>query len=68
MAKKTTFEDKLKRLEQIVELLDKGDISLEEMLSNYEEGMKLTTELRSYLNEAELRIINVTRKSEDSEE
>lgn len=66
MAKKQSFEEKLKRLEEIVEILDLGDIPLEEMLKNYEEGMALTTELRKYLNEAELRIINVTKKDDDN--
>jgi exodeoxyribonuclease VII small subunit len=66
MAKKQTFEEKLKRLEEIVEILDLGDIPLEEMLKNYEEGMALTTELRKYLNEAELRIVNVTKKDDDN--
>lgn len=65
MAKKQAFEEKLKRLEEIVELLDSGDIPLEDMLKNFEEGMGLTNELRKYLNEAELRIINVTKKDEE---
>ena len=67
MAKKQSFEEKLKRLEEIVELLDMGEIPLEEMLKNYEEGIALTKELRKYLNEAEIRIINVTNKDEINE-
>lgn len=62
MAKKQTFEEKLQRLEEIVELLDSGDVPLEEMLKSYEEGIGLTGELRKYLNEAELRIINVQKR------
>ena len=35
------FEEALKKLEAIVGKLESGDISLEESLSKYEEGVKL---------------------------
>ena len=42
MAKKEKpFEQQLEELEEIVEVLDSGEISLEKMLKKYEEGMKL---------------------------
>jgi len=36
------FEDALKKLENIVAKLEKGDLSLDESLSVYEEGIKLS--------------------------
>lgn len=57
----STFEDKLKRLQEIVNLLDSTSVSLETALSLYEEGMKLTIELKKILDEAELKIINLNQ-------
>ncbi len=54
-----TFEAKLKRLEEIVNILDEGIISLEESINLYKEGMELTIELKRFLNQAELTIINL---------
>jgi exodeoxyribonuclease VII small subunit len=64
MAKKTaadsaalpSFEEALKRLESIVEELEGGELSLEESISRYEEGMKLSRALTQKLDEAEKRI------------
>ncbi|MGI6485761.1 MAG: exodeoxyribonuclease VII small subunit [Tepidanaerobacteraceae bacterium] len=36
------FEDAIKRLEEITEKLEQGDLTLEKALSLYEEGIKLT--------------------------
>lgn len=36
------FEEALKRLEEIAGILEKGDTSLDETLSLFEEGMKLS--------------------------
>jgi exodeoxyribonuclease VII small subunit len=64
---KDSFENKLKRLEEIIDALDKGDESIDKMLDLYEEGTKLASELKEFLNEAELRIINLgnSKKLED---
>jgi exodeoxyribonuclease VII small subunit len=50
------FEDCLKRLEEIVERLEKGDLSLEESLALFEEGMKLSNACRGELDQAEGKI------------
>ncbi len=65
------FEDKLKRLESIVQLLDNRETSIEEMLILYEEGIKLVSECRKFLEEAEQKIIDITNlesQTSDSEE
>ena len=65
MAKKKTFEEQFSRLEEIVDVLDAGDTALEEMIKEYEEGMKLAKNLRDFLNKAEQKIIDVSEKNEE---
>ncbi len=50
------FEDALKRLEEIVSRLEKGELALEESLALYEEGIKLSRLCHAKLEEAESRI------------
>ena len=42
MAKKTTFEDALKKLEKIVTKLEEGNLPLEESVKLFEEGQRLS--------------------------
>ena len=51
-----TFEVALKRLEEIVHLLEEGDIGLDESLERYEEGVKLLRQSYELLQRAERRI------------
>ena len=62
--KSKPFEEQLKRLVEIVETLDAGDAPIEELLKHFEEGMELVKELRNYLNNAELKVIEITKKLE----
>lgn len=50
------FEKKLKRLEEIVHKMEKGDLSLEESLKVFEEGVKLSRECNAKLGEAEAQV------------
>ena len=50
------FEDKLKRLEEIVHLLEDEKTPLEEALKLFEEGNALFKELKAYLKKAEEKI------------
>lgn len=54
--KKPTFETQLKDLETIVSQLEEGDLSLEESLKLFEDGVKLSRECQERLNQAERRI------------
>lgn len=54
--KKQTFETSLKDLERIVSKLEDGDLSLEESLKLFEDGVKLSRECQERLNQAERRI------------
>ena len=50
------FEKKLGRLETIVQKMEKGDLSLEDSLKLFEEGVKLSRECHQNLNEAEVKV------------
>ena len=50
------FEDALKRLEEIVHLLEEGEIGLSEALTRYEEGVGLLRQSYDLLQHAERRI------------
>ncbi len=57
MAKKEqTFETSLAALEKIVTQLEEGDLSLEESLKLFEDGVKLSRECQERLESAERRI------------
>jgi exodeoxyribonuclease VII small subunit len=51
-----TFEQSLKRLEEIVHALEEGELGLNEALERYEEGVKLLRQSYELLNRAERRI------------
>ena len=51
-----SFEDAMKRLEEIVEELEGGELSLDDSIARYEEGVALSRRLTQQLDEAEKRI------------
>ena len=53
---KERFEDALNKLEKIVSQLEEGDISLEESLKLFEEGIRLSRFCNQKLDEAEKRV------------
>ena len=52
----TLFEDSLKGLAEIVEQLEQGDISLEDSLKSFEQGVNLTRTCQKALQEAEQKV------------
>ncbi|NLW25170.1 MAG: exodeoxyribonuclease VII small subunit [Clostridia bacterium] len=56
MEKKLTYEEAVAKLEQIVEQLEQGEISLEKSVELFTEGMNLIKTCNLYLNEAESKI------------
>ena len=58
MARKniTQFEETLAALETLVLQLEKGDLSLEESLKSFEQGVKLTRACQTALQEAEQKV------------
>lgn len=57
--KKESFEDKLSRLEKIVEELERGGLDLERAMQLFREGTQLVNELSEMLREAELEVENM---------
>ncbi len=53
---KKSFEDRLNALNGIVTRMEAGEMSLQDSLAAYEEGMKLTRALNDELNQAEKRM------------
>ena len=50
------FEKKLARLEDIVAKMESGDLTLEDSLKFFEEGVKLSRECNTQLTEAEQKV------------
>lgn len=53
---KDKFEDNLSRLEEIVRKMESGDLSLEDSLKAFEEGIKLSRLCAKKLDESERRV------------
>lgn len=60
------FEDALKKLEKIVEDLEKGDLTLDEALKKYQEGIELSRACSQRLESAKKKI-DVLVKNKKSE-
>ncbi len=56
MKKDETFENAMKRLEEIVSLLEAGKLPLEESLSAFEEGVALVKQCNEKLTAAEQKV------------
>ncbi len=66
MAKKTkSFEESLRRLQEISEILESDEASLEESIKLYEEGIKLSKNCYELLNKAELKVEELNKQLED---
>ena len=61
-----TFEDLMGQLENCVEQLEKGGISLEGAAEIYEKGMTLAAEASKRLSEADLKITSIQEKYEQA--
>ncbi|HUV80704.1 MAG TPA: exodeoxyribonuclease VII small subunit [Candidatus Bathyarchaeia archaeon] len=57
-----TFEDAMKRLEEIVETLGEGNLSLEDSLKMFQEGMELCKICNKKLDEAEYKVEKLMEK------
>jgi exodeoxyribonuclease VII small subunit len=62
---KNSFESKLNRLDEISSFLEKDDIGLEEAINLFEEGIELSRNCISILNEAELKITQLKKSLDE---
>ncbi len=70
VAKKESFEDKIKKLELIVSELENGEVDLDSAIDKYTEAMKLSKECSDKLTEVTEKvnkILNENGKLEDFE-
>ena len=56
VSKKKTYEQNIKRLEEIAEKIEEGDLDLDKTVALYEEGSLLAKECHAFLNQTELKI------------
>lgn len=62
----SSFEDSLKKLEDIVAQMERGDLPLEESVKLFEEGTRLSAECRRQLDEAEGKIEMLVKQRDGS--
>lgn len=62
--KELNFEETMENLEKIVQELEKGDLNLDDSISKFEEGMKLSKSASKYLEEAEKKITMLVTNEE----
>jgi exodeoxyribonuclease VII small subunit len=64
MPKKNNFENALKRLEEIIQRLESGELSLDESLKLFEEGIELSRLCTKKLSEAESKVEKLIKSGE----
>ena len=62
--KNPSFEENMKRLEQIVRTMEKGEVPLEDSLKLFQEGTELVRKCGKLLDEAQLQIKKIVADSE----
>ena len=69
MEKDLNFEQSIEELEKIAKELESGELSLDDSIKKFEDGMKLSKKCTEYLENAEKRInILIEKDGELSEE
>lgn len=64
MSEDINFEDNMKKLEQIANELEKGDLDLDTSVKKFEEGMKISKQCSDMLQEAEKKITMLIKNSD----
>lgn len=64
--KAKTFEQSMERLEQIVQAMEEGDISLEKSMKLFQEGTELVRSCEKLLDEAQLQVKKIMAASDGS--
>ena len=65
MSEKLNFEEAMKNLEIIATELEKGNLNLDESVSKFEEGMKLSKSCSKMLEDAEKKITILIQKEDE---
>ena len=60
---KPTFESSMQRLDQIVDLMEKNQCTLDESIALFEEGLKLSSQLSAQLKHYEEKVSQLLKES-----
>lgn len=63
-----SFEEQMENLEKIVGELEKGDFNLDDSVSKFEEGIKISKECNKILEQAEKKITILMNQNGEIEE
>ena len=63
-----SFEENMEELEKVVAELEKGDLNLDDSVSRFEQGIKISKECRKILEEAEKKITILVKKDDEMKE
>ena len=67
-SKSQSFESSVARLDEIVEKMERGDVPLEDALKLFEEGTQLVASCTKLLDEAELKVVQLTKSADGTPE
>ena len=65
---KANFEDNMENLEKIVTELEKGELNLDDSISKFEEGIKISKQCNTILEDSEKKITILLEKDGNIEE
>lgn len=57
------FEEKIKKIEELVSMLESNEEPLENQLKYYEEAMKLSADCKKFLEKAEQKVIDISENN-----
>ena len=63
MAREKKFEDKIKELEKIINILESGEVSLDESIKKYTKAMQLVKECDSELKDIETKVNKIVSEN-----
>ena len=63
---KMTFEDAMIELENLVDSLDKGDVSLDEAIAAYDRGSQLKDHCQKKLSEAKMKVETIQSSGDNN--
>ena len=67
MSEKPTFEQSMDRLDQIVSLLERNEIALEQAIGLFEEGLNLVQDLDTQLQGYENKVLELMLRHQPKE-
>lgn len=61
--KKQTYEENIEQIDEILEKLENGELSLEDSINEYEKAIKLIKESEKFLEIGEGKVLKVLEKN-----